>query len=236
MEQKQFLIKHIPAVIWGKASDRLIIAVHGNQSHKTDTVIELLAQHATTIGYQVLSFDLPEHGERKDEPILCKVQTCVEELIAVMEYSKTQAKDISVFGCSIGAYFSLLAYRDELLRQALFLSPVVNMERLIRNMMTWFSVSEERLQCEQEVSTPAGQTLYWDYYCYVKEHPITHWDVPTNILYGSADNLCENDVVSGFSDRFACGLTVLEHGEHFFHTPEQLAFYKSWLEETLQID
>ncbi len=234
MKREQLTIQHIPAILWGEASERLILAVHGNQSHKADTVIELLARQATAKGYQVLSFDLPEHGERKDEPTPCKVQTCVAELRAVMEYAKTQARDISLLGCSLGAYFSLLAYRDEPLGQALFLSPVVDMERLICNMMTWFSVSQEYLQAQQEVVTPIGQTLYWDYYCYVKEHPITRWEVPTDILYGSADTLCEWDVVSSFAKRFGCHLTVLEQGEHFFHTPEQLAYYQAWLENVLQ--
>lgn len=233
MKQTTLKIGNIPALLWGEPSDKLVIAVHGNMSHKADTVIDLLAQCAAQKGYQVLSFDLPEHGERKDEPTLCKVQTCVDELHSVMEYAKTQAKEISLFGCSIGAYFSLLAYRDEPLRHALLLSPVVDMQRLIENMMTWFSVSEERLQAEQIVSTPIGQTLYWDYYQYVKEHPVTQWSAPTQILYGSADSLCERDVMDRFVLRFGCHLTVLEEGEHFFQTPEQLTFYEKWLNHSL---
>ena len=233
MKQKNLQIEHIPALLWGEPSNRLIVAVHGNMSHKSDTVIAILAEYAVTKGYQILSFDLPEHGDRKGEHTLCKAQTCVEELRTVMEFAKTQAQEISLFGCSIGAYFSLLAYQDELLTQAVFLSPVVDMERLIGNMMTWFSVSEQRLQAEQTVETPIGQTLYWDYYQYVKAHPITQWTAPTNILYGSADNLCECDVIEHFTERFGCKLTVLAEGEHFFHTPEQLDFYKAWLEDTL---
>lgn len=233
MNQKQLAIQHIPAILWGEASDRLILCVHGNLSHKADTVVEILAQKATEKAYQVLSFDLPEHGDRKGEPTLCKVQTCVEELHTVMDYAKTLAREISLFGCSMGAYFSLLAYPDEPLKQAHFLSPVVDMERIIQNMMTWFSVSEEHLQAELQIATPIGQTLYWDYYKYVKEHPLTHWAVPTNILYGSTDELCERDIVSSFSDCFGCRLTVLEQGEHFFHTAEQLSFYIDWLEKNL---
>jgi len=163
MKQEQLAIAHIPAILWGEASDHLILSVHGNMSHKADTVIDFLAQHATGKGCQVLSFDLPEHGDRKGESTLCTVQTCVEELRTVMEYAKTQAKAISLFGCSMGVYFSLLAYQNEPLEQAIFLSPVVDMERIIQNMMTWFSVSEERLQAEQKIATPIGQTLYWDY-------------------------------------------------------------------------
>lgn len=202
-------------------------------SHKADTVIAMLAECAEQKGYQVLSFDLPEHGERKGEPTPCKVQPCVEELHSVMDYAKTQTQEISHFACSMGAYFSLRAYQDEPLAQALFLSPVVDMERLIGNMMTWFSVSEQRLQAEQTVETPIGQTLYWDYYQHVKAHPITRWTAPTHILYGSADNLCERDVIDRFTRHFGCRLTVLAEGEHFFHIPEQLGFYAKWLENAV---
>lgn len=194
----------------------------------------MLAEHAVEQGYQVLSFDLPEHGDRKHENTLCKGQTCVEELRVVMEYARTIAQEISLFGCSMGAYFSLLAYCNEPLKQALFLSPVVDMDYLIQNMMTWFSVSQERLQAKGEVATPMGQMLYWDDYQYVKKHPVANWDTPTRILYASADNLCERDVMDCFIERFHCHLTVLEAGEHFFHTPEQLLFYEAWLKDSLQ--
>jgi predicted alpha/beta-hydrolase family hydrolase len=71
-------ISNIPATLWGEKSNKLFIAVHGNLSHKEDTVIELLADEATRKGYQVLSFDLPEHGDRKTEGTPCKVQHCVQ--------------------------------------------------------------------------------------------------------------------------------------------------------------
>lgn len=70
MKQEYIKIQHIPTILWGEKSDRILIAAHGNMSHKSDTVIERLAQAAESKGYQVLSFDLPEHGDRKSEPTL----------------------------------------------------------------------------------------------------------------------------------------------------------------------
>lgn len=234
MRKEKLSIQGIPAVLWGEKSNKLLIAVHGNQSHKEDTVIAILAEKAVGKGWRMLSFDLPEHGERRDEGIPCKVQICVRELEAVMKYAKEIAGEIALFGCSMGAYFSMLAYRSEPLYQALLLSPVVDMERVIGNMMRWFDVSEERLKAEREIATPVGQTLYWDYYCYVKSHPIETWNVPTSILYGSDDELCEYDRVSDFAGRFRAGLRVMEHGEHFFHTGEQLECYRQWLREKIK--
>lgn len=39
--------------------------------------------------------------------------------------------------------------------------------------------------------------------------------------------------VEGFARAHDASLTVMEGGEHWFHTPEQLAFLNSWLGNTL---
>ena len=39
------------------------------------------------------------------------------------------------------------------------------------------------------------------------------------------------DTIKNFSNKFKCDLTILENGEHYFHTEEQLKFYKEWLEK-----
>jgi pimeloyl-ACP methyl ester carboxylesterase len=103
------------------------------------------------------------------------------------------------------------------------------MERLIQNMMKWFSVSEETLKDKREIPTPMGETLNWDYYDYVKNNPIERWNVPTMILYGSEDNLTEREVMENFAKRFACDLAVLDCGEHWFHTEPQIAFWENGL-------
>lgn len=214
--------------MWGEPAARLFIAVHGNMSRKDDEAVVILAEEAVAKGYQVLSFDLPGHGDRKGDDYACTVQNCVSDLVFIRDYALTVSRELSLFACSMGAYFSLLAYRDLPLKECLFLSPVVDMERLIGNMMKGAGVSEERLKAEKEIKTQYGP-LYWDYYHYVKTHPVDAWAKPTSILYGSADNISEHTVVAGFAERFGCELTVLERGEHYFHTPEQLDHFRRWL-------
>lgn len=155
MEKELLSIYNIPSVIWGRNSDKVIIAIHGNMSNKEEIPIQILAKIALKKGYQVLNFDLPEHGDRKNE-VLCKVQECIKDLTNMMEYAKANWDEVSLFANSVGAYFSLLAYQDERIKTVLFLSPVVDMQRIIENMMTWFQVSEERLFDEQAISTPIG--------------------------------------------------------------------------------
>lgn len=233
MIKQNLKIENIPAILWGNKSDKLFIVVHGNMSNKADDLVVIFAEEATTRGYQVLSFDLPEHGDRRDENYPCKVQNCVQDLNIIMHYAQSRSSKISLFACSMGAYFSLLAYKYNSFKQCLFLSPVVNMERLISNMMTWCNISEDMLKEEKEIKTTMGHTFYWDYYCYVKEHSIDEWNNPTSVLYGSGDNLCEFEVISKFVKYFNCDLQVMENGEHYFHTKEQLQFFGQWLKKYL---
>lgn len=235
METKRIKINNIPSIIWGEKSSKVFIAIHGNMSNKEDKVIEILANKATNKGYQLISFDLPEHGERKiDTNYLCKVQNCVNDLKQIIEYAKVNYNEINIWACSIGAYFSLLAYKDEDLKQCLFLSPVVNMKIIIENMMLWSNTTEKELNEKQEIKTDFGQTLYWDYYLYVKENPITNWNKKTYILYGNKDNMQNESIIKDFSNEFNCDLTILKNGEHYFYTEEQLNFYNDWLDKIIK--
>lgn len=146
MKKEYFYIDNIPVVLWGESSSKVFIAVHGNKSNKEDIVIEMLAKTAINRGYQVISFDLPKHGERLNEDILCKGQACVIELLKIYDYIKARYLKINLWACSLGAYFSLLAYQQADFDQCLFLSPVVNMQQVIENIMSWFNISEPQLE------------------------------------------------------------------------------------------
>ena len=184
MKIERKVIDGIPALIWGDKSDKVFITVHGNMSNKEDEVIKILAEIVVNSGYQLLSFDLPEHGDRKnDTAYLCKVQNCVKDLNDIMEYAKKNYKKINLCACSMGAYFSLLAYKTEDVGQCIFLTPIVNMKIVIENMMIWSNVTEKELQALKEIKTNFKETLYWDYYKYVKDNPVTNWNKKTYILY-----------------------------------------------------
>lgn len=84
MIKQNIRVKNIPAILWGNKSDKLFIVVHGYKSNKEDNLIVAFAEEATARGYQVLSFDLPEHGDRKRENDDCKVQDGVRDLNVIM--------------------------------------------------------------------------------------------------------------------------------------------------------
>ena len=133
---------------------------------------------------------------------------------------------------SIGAFFAMHALSDKMISKALFISPIVNMENLIMNMMIWSNVTEDELRSKKEISTDFGETLSWEYLCYVRKNPIK-WKIPTCILYGANDNLTSGKTIWEFASQTGATLTVMQNGEHWFHTDEQMAFLDNWIKESI---
>ena len=150
------------------------------------------------------------------------------EIHAAVEELKTEYKSIILIANSIGAFFSMNAGVDSMIQKAYFISPIVNMEKLICGMMAWANVTEAELKLKGVVHTSFGEDLSWNYLCYVRNHPID-WTVPTQILYGSRDNLTPFETISDFAEKHNALLTVMENGEHWFHTEEQMRFLDDWI-------
>lgn len=230
---QKFLIGHIPAILCGAESDKVFLFIHGKDGCKEEAAA--FADSASRSGWQVLGIDLPEHGERKNGGVQMLPWNAVPELQTLMVYAKQHWKNIAVRANSIGAWFSMLSFAGEPIHKCLFVSPILDMEKLIKNMMRWAQVTEERLQKEGQIQTSFGETLSWEYLSYVRSHPISSWNAPTSILYAGQDNLTDRATVEDFAKRHHANLTVMENGEHWFHTPEQLAFLKQWTETELNL-
>ena len=134
---------------------------------------------------------------------------------------------------SIGAFLSMSALAEKNISQAMFISPIVNMEKLITDMMMWSDVTEDALQSKKEIPTEFGETLSWEYLCYVRKHPIA-WSIPTCILYGGKDHLTSRETISEFADRIGANLTVMEDGEHWFHTDMQMKVLDNWISNSIR--
>ena len=142
-------------------------------------------------------------------------------------YSKAY-DEVILIANSIGAFFAMSALAEKNISKALLISPVVNMEKLIADMMLWANVTEDELQSKKEIPTAFGETLSWEYLDYVRKHPIK-WNIPTCILYGGKDHLTNRETVSEFAHRIGADLTVMEDGEHWFHTAEQMKVLDHWI-------
>ena len=200
MENHYIDIDGVPAILWGKPSHQLFLYIHGQGGNKEEAA--LFSKIVCQRGVQVLSIDLPEHGERIAEKNSFDPWHIVPELKMIMNNIKNSWEDISLCANSIGAWFSMLSFYNEHFEKCLFISPVVDMKQLISKMMDWANVSEAQLQKELIIPTNFGQTLSWEYWKYVLEHPITEWEHPTLILYGENDNLIDRDTMESFAQNF----------------------------------
>ena len=230
MKYQKLQIDSIPAVLWGTDSEKLYIHVHGKMSRKEHA--ESFAKIAESRGYQTLSFDLPEHGERKNEPDRCDIWTGMRDLKKIADWAFTQYKSVSLYGCSLGAYFSLQTYASLPFQKCLFQSPVLDMEYLVRQMMLWFDITEEQLEKEKEIDNPVDP-LRWDYFQFVRSHPVESWPIPTAILYGGKDDLQSRGVMEAFCTAHGCSLTVSGQSGHAFMDMGDDEIIENWLKENI---
>lgn len=139
--------------------------------------------------------------------------------------------DVYIIANSIGAYFAMHTLQHCDIKKALFISPILDMEKLIMDMMQWAGVHEKEL-CEQgEIQTDFGETLSWKFLQFVRAHPID-WCIPTEILYAENDNLTAYKTVESFTRTHVANLTIM-NGEHWFHTEEQIAYLNRWMKSVI---
>lgn len=143
------------------------------------------------------------------------------------EYNKT-----ILIANSIGAYFSLISLVDKKIEKAMLISPIVDMERLILDMMTRANVSEEELSIKKEIETSFGETLSWEYLSYVRKNPI-YWNITTEILYAEKDSMTSISTMTEVSKKINANITIMPGGEHWFHTKEQMDFLDNWIKSNI---
>lgn len=198
---------------------KVIIYIHG----KGGSSLEAERYKKNCCGYDILGVDY-------NDSFPWIVQNQIQ---SVYNEAREKYDSIYVIANSIGAYFAMYTLQACGIERALFISPVLDMECLILDMMSLANISEKDLCEKGEIPTEFGETLSWKYLCFVRENPIT-WNVPTEILYAGNDSLVSRQTVNRFISSHNAQLTVMEDGEHWFHTDEQLAFLDSWMKQAMR--
>ena len=199
--------------------DKIVIYIHGKGGNPGEAIhYKSLFSECDVIG---LDYTAQFPWEAKEEFPLLFNSIC------------KNYKSVEIVANSIGAFFAIYSLSNQQIENAYFISPIVNMERLITDMIHWADVTEDELKEKKEIQTTFGETLSWDYLCYVRENPIT-WTIPTHILYGEKDDLTSYETISKFAKQINATLTVLENGEHWFHTEEQMKFLDDWIKQAVR--
>lgn len=193
-----------------------VIYIHGKGGNAAEAEhYNLLFPSCNVIGLEYKSFTPWDAGK---------------EIREAINGLKTDSDRIILIANSIGAFFAMSANIEKDISRAFFISPIVDMEKLITDMMIWAGITESELQKKGTIHTDFGEELSWEYLYYVREHPVS-WNVPTDILYGSEDNLTSIDTMTAFAQAHHANLTIMDGGDHWFHTDEQMKFLDNWIRE-----
>ena len=93
-------------------------------------------------------FDIIGFDYKSEKPWDAKIEFVNYFDSIIPRYNKT-----ILIANSIGAYFSLISLADKKITKAMLISPIVDMERLILDMMLPANVSEEELSIKKEIET-----------------------------------------------------------------------------------
>ena len=198
--------------------DNLVMYVHGKGGTADEAKhYKLLFPESDVIGFDYKS----------QNPWDAKSEFC-----RFYDWNSKGYDSVTLVANSIGAFFSMNALAEKMISKALFISPIVNMERLISDMMIWANITEDEFFSRKEIPTDFGETLSWEYLCYVRTHPI-RWNIPTHILYGANDNLTSRETMYEFAKQTGAILTVMNGGEHWFHTVKQMEFLDDWIRKSI---
>lgn len=152
--------------------EKVILYIHG----KNGSYMEVEQYRKNCMGFDMIGIDYQD-----DVPWVVQ-----DQIRAAYDKACEKYNHIYIIANSIGAYFAMYTLQTCDIEKAFFISPVLDMERLILDMMGWADVSEKELCEKEEIITDFGEKLSWAYLCFVRANPIT-WNIPTEILYAGND-------------------------------------------------
>ena len=237
MKTETLRIGGIPAVLYGENSDKIVLYLHGRHGWKEDALA--LAPLMQETGWQILAADLPEHGERAGDPGDCTAGgsrrkyvpwVVIPELQTIVRWLRERYARTVFCAADMSAWFLMRAFRFERLERCLFLFPVVDMRLLIETRMEKAGITASDLGWKQALPDADGETILWDFYAYAAYQPISCWETPTEILYARGNALQPEKTMRKFTERFGCGITVIE-GEHSL--PTDMPVLQEWLRKRM---
>ena len=128
---------------------KTVLYIHGKGGNAAEsTHYERLFPDSKVIGLDYKTFSPRETGKE------------IHDAVASL---KKEAESIILIANSIGAFFSMNANLNGQIEKAYFISPVVDMEKLICDMMNWANVTETELEQRKIIHTDFGEELFWEY-------------------------------------------------------------------------
>lgn len=212
---------------YGSGFDNTIVALHGYSSSRKSEHIRELAEIATQNKTAVLSFDLPEHGDRRSQRATLNMRNCVEDLKTVIAYAREELTDkISLYGSSFGAYVCLVgSVGDFAIEKYMLRVPALNPIKVLSKVMKDVSDAETEKLRKLILEITAGGRAF-DVYDLVRKYKYS----PIDIIYSINDEYVDGADVRRFEaiDTSRIRLTSTGGGHDFTTTTAHKA-YTEWL-------
>ena len=140
-------------------------------------------------------------------------------------------REVVVIANSIGAFYTYEYLSKCNIKQAFFISPIASMFKIIYDYFLTGKITKKELEEKKLITLEDGITLSYDFYKrYSSKDYHANWDVPTEILYGSRDELVYIENIMEYLEYHPFSkLTVRQGSEHYFHTKEEKEFIKDWI-------
>ena len=144
--------------------------------------------------------------------------------------------EVFVVANSIGAYYTYTYLKDFKIKKAFFISPVASMKSIIIWRMIKEKVSVKELEEKKFIKLENGHEFDYEFYKkYVLNNHEEEWDVPTEILYPSNDEvILYEDVLMFAINHPKCNLTIKTNSNHYLHTDEEKEYVKKWILDRLE--
>lgn len=225
---EELVLDGIPALRWGEPGGRAVVGVHGQFSNRHDPVMAQCGDVIASRGDQLITFDLPTHGDRQDNKTFTPMEAS-PEVLAFARLARSQSSEVSLLANSIGAYFSLCDTPAGTFEHVWLVSPLLDLEHHIRGIMAEYSVTDEQLEAQTVIDTPRG-VLERPYLRFVEEHP-AQLNTPSWIIRGDQDDVVPLDTLSRFVSVPGVELVQIRGGQHFLGLPPYLDTVAAWFEE-----
>ena len=200
--------------------NKVVVYIHGLKGSYKEA-----EDYSFLTDYDVKGLDYEDGNPWEAGPI---IKEKFEKLIKPYE-------EVIVIANSIGAFYTYEYLYDYNIRHAFFISPIASMFKIVFDYIITEQVSKQELKEKGFVTLEDGTVISYDFYeKYSKDDYNGNWNVPTDILYGSRDELVNIENIADYLAAHPFSkLTIKQGAEHWFHTDEEKAFIKDWIIRTL---
>lgn len=215
-----------------KGVKTIVVAMHGFCGDKESSCIKLLEERVGEIGVGLVRFDWPGHGESEVDGFSFRVENCIKDLEAVVEYLKERypEAELVAFATSFGGYVTLLYnyyHRDDF-RCIILRSPAIQMRKVVYDSIINPDVREELdekgyfvygFERKMEITNEfLDDLMKYDVLDLYGEERLEN----VSIIHGTADDLVPFGDSEEFAREHGCRLYPVEGADHRYKKEGEL--------------